>query len=280
MYYLFRLGKIIVVLLPVKLSYLLASFLARIKFFLSKKDRRNLVFNLFPVLKDQAKARECACRITENFGFYLVDFFRFSKIDSYFIRRHVTFYNLDILERLVSQKAKIIILTAHIGNYELGAALMNILGYKLYAVALPHNDRRTNNFFNHQRKLCGVEVIPTGAGIKRCFRVLSENKIFALLGDRNFSGKGKRVQMFGKTCTLPRGAAMFASKTGAYILPSFFIRENTRFYRFIFDAPILPYAGERKKEEDEIIDECAKVLEKYISKYPTQWYMFEKYWMG
>ena len=85
--------------------------------------------------------------------------------------------------------------------------------------------------------------------------------------------------MFDRTCLFPRGAANFSLKTDAYIIPSFLIRKNKYTYSLIFDTPISPYRGNNKKTEEEVIQECAKILEKYIARYPEQWYMFEKYWI-
>ncbi|MCD6229153.1 MAG: lysophospholipid acyltransferase family protein [Candidatus Omnitrophica bacterium] len=279
MYYFFVLGRWVAILLPRKISYLLASIIARVKFFFSKRDRENLIYNLLPILKNKKTAYQYARKIVENFAYYLVDFFRFSKIDSEFIEKYVKLIRIDFLQNLIKENKKIIALTAHLGNYELGGALTSILGYKVYAVALPHKDERTNSFFNHQREVCGVEVTSTGIGIKKCFQALKSRKILALLGDKDFSGKGKKVKMFGKTCILPRGVANFSLKTDAYIIPSFLIRENKYTYSLIFDTPISPYRENKKKTEEEIIQECAKILEKYIARYPEQWYMFEKYWI-
>jgi KDO2-lipid IV(A) lauroyltransferase len=279
MYYLFLLGKFLALILPRNVCYYISFFFAKLKFYFSKRDREVLIFNLLPVVKDEKKAIRCTERVFRNFGYYLVDFFRFSKLDMNFIKKYVKIEGLHFLRDLVLAGKRIIAFTAHLGNYELGAAITSMLGYKVYGVALPHKDTRLNNFFNNQRKLCGVGVIQTGMGIRRCFKCIEENKIVALLGDRDYSCKGKRTKLFGKTCLLPRGTAMLSLRTQAYILPSFLIREGLGYYKLIFDKPISPFNNGLKKTEDQILEECASILEKYIWRYPEQWYIFEKYWI-
>ena len=84
--------------------------------------------------------------------------------------------------------------------------------------------------------------------------------------------------MFGRQAYFPRGAAFFALKTGAYVVPAFLVRENKMFYNLKFEKPI-SYDRESKTAEKDIIQEYIYILEKYLKKYPGQWYMFEKYWL-
>ncbi len=281
MYYLYLLGRKLALLLPRRVGYFLADILALFKFYLSRKDKEILLNNLRPFIPDFRKRLVIVKEIFRNFAFYLVDFFRFAKLNREFIKKYVRVEGLEYLEELLKRGEKIIALTAHLGNYELGGALTSLLGFKIVAVALPHSDPRINNFFNQQRNVCGVEVVQTGMGIKRCFKVLEEGKILALLGDRDFSGKGRKTNMFNKICILPRGPAVFSLKTKSYILPSFLVRENSKklFYRLIFEKPISPYKNGNKKSEEEMIGECARILEKYIRMYPEQWYMFGRFWV-
>jgi len=279
MYYLFLLGRFIALNLPRSAGYTIAKLLARLKFYFSKKDRKILSFNLSPVLKDKRKAKKIVKKIFENFALYLVDFFRFSKIDMNFVKKYVKVKGLNLVKKMFSEEKRIIAFTAHLGNYELGAALTSLLGCKICAVALPHRDKRLTRFFNFQRGIFGIEVVLTGKGIKRCFKALKEGKVVAFVGDRNFSHSGRKVKIFGKDCIIPRGPIFLSLRADAYIVPSFLIRKKEKFYELIFETPISPFKGERKKSEDEIAQECALVLEKYIRKYPEQWYIFERFWL-
>lgn len=280
MYYLYLLGKWLATKVSRRVCYGLAAFVSIIKLICFPKDRRILTQNLIPVVKDKKRAQRVVRQGIKNFSYYLVDFFRFSTLDRHFIEEYVTIEGKSYLDKLVAQGKKVIILSAHLGNYELGSALIALMGYKLCVLALPHEDKRVNEFFNFQRNLCGVEVAQTGMGVKKCFRALQENKIVALMGDRDFFGQGKKVSMFGRTCVVPRGTAVISLHTGACILPVFLVREKKYNYRLFVLKPIFPYEGEEKKTEDMLIKEYIKVLESFIFRFPEQWYMFERYWRG
>ncbi|MBU1121752.1 MAG: lysophospholipid acyltransferase family protein [Candidatus Omnitrophica bacterium] len=284
MYYLFVLGKIVCVTCPRCLCYFFAKVVATVYFYLSKKDRESVKYNIAPLVKAE-ELNFYARKVFINFAYYLVDFFRYSKLDQNFIRKYVKVEGAHFLEESLAKKKGVISLSAHLGNYELGGAVGALLGYPIYAVTLPHKDKRTNDFFNQQRRRVGMGVISTGVRVKQCFSILRQGNMIAFLGDKDFSGNaGVKTEMCSKIANIPRGAFYFAMKTGATIVPTFFVRENKKFYRFIFEKPIWE-SSDRKKSVPEdvqlaaIIKNYVTVVERYLSNYPDQWYMFEKYWV-
>jgi Kdo2-lipid IVA lauroyltransferase/acyltransferase len=277
MYYLFILGKLIALGAPRAVVYQIAKFFALLHYYFSKKDRDAVFYNLKPLVKNQRKRKKAARKVFINFAYYLADFFRYSRLTRKFIKKYVKFQGLDLVDKTIKEKKGAILLTAHLGNYELGGAVMALLGYPLSVVALPHLDLRTNNFFNKQRKRVGIDVIPTGATIKKTIKDLNQGRLLALLGDRDFSHSGRRQKIFSNYAEIPRGAAFFAKKTEAAIIPVFFVRENKYYYRLIFEKEI-PYDKKVDNFEDQILQSYVSVLEKYLKKYPDQWYLFQKYW--
>ncbi|MFO8053268.1 MAG: lysophospholipid acyltransferase family protein [Candidatus Omnitrophota bacterium] len=277
MYYLFILGKMIALSGSRVVSYRVAKFFALFHYCLSKKDRDAVFYNLVPLVPQGKKRKEVAKKVFINFAYYLTDFFCYSRLTRKFIKKYVSFQGLDLVDKMVKEKRGAILLTAHLGNYELGGAVMSLLGYPLSVVALPHLDLRTNNFFNKQRRRVGVDVIPTGIAIKRSLKVLNQGRLLALLGDRDFSHSGRKQKVFSRFAEIPRGASFFAKKTGAAVIPTFFVRENKYNYRLIFEKEI-DYNKEDKNVEEDILKKYVSVLEKYLKKYPDQWYLFQKYW--
>ncbi|MFA5337215.1 MAG: lysophospholipid acyltransferase family protein [Candidatus Omnitrophota bacterium] len=277
MYYFYIIGKAISLFFPRKLAYLLAGCLATCQYYLSKKDRDVVVNNLYPIIADKKKRENCAKKVFINFAYYLVDFFRYSKLNKGFVEKYVRISGLEFLDEAARAKKGIIAVTAHLGNYELAGAVTSLAGYKVNAVALSHKDKRINDFFNKQREMVGVNVIPASIAIKRCFSILRNGQLVAFLGDRVFSGSGVVANMFSRQAILPRGPAFFSVKTQASILPAFFVRENKNFYHLIFEKPI---NTKELKTEESIIKEYSLVLEKYIRMYPDQWYLFQPYWVG
>lgn len=281
MYYLFILGKVFCLIFPRDFCYFIAKILARGRFYCSKKDRDAVIYNLSPMIKDRIEQYRVARDAFVNFAYYLVDFFRYAKLNKVFLEKYVKVSGREYLDEGVSKNNGVVALTGHLGNYEMGGAVTALLGYPIYAVALPHKDKRTDAFFNRQRERTGLKVVPAGAAVKRCFSLLRNGKIVVFLADRNFSGGGVKSKMFSKDVFIPRGAFFFALKTGADITPCFFIREKKKFYRLIFEKSIAYNhdSPDTAGEEARIIKEYICLMEKYVKTYPEQWYMFQKYWI-
>jgi KDO2-lipid IV(A) lauroyltransferase len=277
MYFLFVLGGILVPIIPRSFCYKIAKFLALIRYCFAKKDKEIITYNLYPVIEDKTKIKEYTREVLINFSYYLVDFFRYPKIDRKFIKKYVRVSGLEYISQISSQGEGLIALSGHLGNYELAGVVTSLLGNPVVAVALPHKDKRINKFFDDRRNMFGMEVISTGGAIKGCFSALKQGKALALLADRDFSGGGLKVRMFSRNALVPRGPAFFALKTGVKIVPCFLIRENKKFYHMIFEKPIA--YGDEVIDEESVVKKYIPVLEKYIKKYPTQWYIFEKYWL-
>ena len=289
MYYLYFFGKAIISIFPRNFCYLAARFISIVQYYLSKKDREAVIYNLSPVVKEKDKLKKYAREVFINFAYYLVDFFRYSELNRNFIKKYVRISGWENLEKALGKGRGVIVFTAHLGNYELAGAIIALLGYPLSVVALSHKDKRINKFFDSQRQRAGIKVIPVGvskqagvpkqagAAIRGCFTALKRGDMLALLGDRDFSGQGPKLEMFSRYAYFPRGISFFALKTKAPVIPIFLVRENKKFYHLIFEKAV-SYCPDQQNETA-VIEQCNKVIERYIKKYPEQWYMFQKYWL-
>ena len=291
-YYLYRFARFLVNRLSLVTSYKLGVILSDIQYVCSFRDRRAVRNNLRRILLAcpggmppgvdlSAMARE----VFRNFGKYLVEFLRMDgMVNQDFIARRVKIENIDRITRALEKGKGAIIMTAHIGNWELGAVLLNMLGYPLMAVTLPHKERPVNDLFNHQREVHGITVVATHNAIRKCMEQLKSNKIIAIVGDRDFTVKGgELIDFLGSKALIPKGAAIFSKKTGAPIIPTFLIREPDGTFRLSILEPMFPpkEADEEGVPEEEAIRRIMRrylaVIEDQIRRYPTQWLLFREF---
>jgi len=202
-YSLYRIGQALALALPIRRAYALAVLFSDLHYLFAWHDRRVTLDNLKAVFpeKNNAEIRRIRKAIFRNFAKYLVDFFRSSEIDRFYIEKNVRIENIRYVEYGLSRGKGVITLTAHLGNWELGGVAIALSGYPFAAVALPHKDRRVNSFFNSQRQVKGVKVIPVGKAVRNCLDVLNQNSVLALLGDRSFNEKGIEVDVFRQADT-------------------------------------------------------------------------------
>ncbi len=282
-YYLYRFARFLVNRLSLAISYKLGVVLSDIQYICSFRDRRSVRRNLEKILPAGMPLSGPTREVFRNFGRYLVEFLRMDgMVDKDFIARQVSIENIDRIDRALEKGKGAIIMTAHIGNWELGAVLLNMLGYQLMAVALPHKERPVNDLFNHQREIHGITVVATHNAIRKGMEQLKNNQIIAIVGDRDFTAKGgELIDFLGTKALIPKGAAIFSKKTGAPIIPTFLIREADNKFRLSICEPLFPGAEEEGVPEEEAVRKIMRrylaVIEGQIRRYPTQWLLFREF---
>lgn len=295
-YFFYKLGEFIALNLPIKVSYLIAVLISDLRYIFAYEDRKNVTANLkaiFPDKSDQ-EIRSIRIRTFRNFAKYLVDFFRFPNLDISYIKNNVTLQNENYLKEAIASGRGVIVITAHLGNWELGGATMGILGYSLWVVALTHKNKNVNDFFDSHRRKTNVKIIPLGKAVRECLAVLKNKEAVALVCDRDFSGRGPVMDFFGRPTILPEGPAAFALGAGAVILPTFMLRNSNDTFTLKFEKPletIIPEAKNhdphnhfhfRRVKEDRLkslMREYMLIVEDYIRKFPDQWFVFRKFWV-
>jgi KDO2-lipid IV(A) lauroyltransferase len=281
-YYIYRIGKFIALTLPLKLVYALAVFLADLHYFFAFRDRRFVNENLrviFPK-KSIQEIRKLSRLVFRNFAKYLGDFFRFEKLDLKYIEKKIKLENLHNFDSALAKGKGVVVLTAHLGNWELGGVVLALLGYPFWAVALPHKNKKVNAFFDAQRNSKGVKVIAMGKAVRSCISEIRNNHMVALVGDRDFTDKGIVIDLFGLPTHFPEGPAALSLLTGAPIVPGFMLRNADDSFTLSIEKPIeFKPTGDKAKDLKSLVTLCKNIFEDYIRKYPEQWYVFRKFWI-
>jgi len=280
-YLLYLMGYFIANNVSVRTGYRIACFIADTHFLISTRDRRAIINNLKTVFCDKTDRENTAIarQVFRNFAKYLVDFFRFSRIDQRFIRDRVKIVGIENMKSALAKGKGVILLSAHIGNWELGGIMVAKIGFPVSAVVMSHQNKKVNDFFTRQRAVGPLKPIFIGPSLRKCFTVLKKKEALALLGDRDFSTSGMKVKFFNKEPYLPHGPASISQATGSAIVPCFMIRMPDDSFTLSFGKPLYPQS--KKRDPDSIrnvIESYIASIEEYIKKYPSQWYMFREVW--
>lgn len=282
MYGLYQAGYYIARSLPRKVCYAVAVMAAYIYGFFSKTDRDNIKANLLIVTDGKISSRDLkkhSYALFANFAKYLVDFFKFGRFTREEALRRVEFRGVELIDKYLSRGRGLILLSLHLGNWELAGAVLSAMGYPINAIALEHADKKVNDFFVGQRALNDVKVIPLGIQVKKCFQVLKRNEVLGIVGDKDYTSNGECVEFFGRKTFIPKGPAFFALRTGAPILVTALTRRQDDNFVMLFEEPeeFIP-SGDIKHDLKALMSTYLKVMEKLIRTYPDQWYAFRRVW--
>ncbi len=270
--------------------YKLAEIISDAQYFFSWKDRQAVKNNLKEILPPEANLAYYTREVFRNFGRYLVEFFQMDRIvDLAYIKKNIKIENFERIQHVLDKGKGGIVISAHFGNWELGAGVLSVLGHPSAVVALPHKEKFVNDLFNRQRVSKGVSVIPVQKATRQCLEVLRENKLVSIVADRDFNLRGEEMDFLGRKAILPRGAALFSWKTGAPIIPIFLRRNGKagmsdfKAFTFSIGQPIFP--SDFLKESDggkaviNIMKKYIKVIEIKIRENPSQWLIFREFWV-
>jgi len=280
---LYQIGWGLAAILPRPFLYWLARRIGEIFYLRSPKDRRAVRANLEAICVGEAVSEGQVRAVFQNFGMYLADFFRFGPATERLMKRWVVIEGEERLAAVLAGGRGVIGITAHLGNYELAGAVYAHRGVLLHAAVLNHMNQRVDRFFVRQRARMGVVSLPVERNrfrefLQAALRALKNNQMVAIVADRDYFGGGLDVNFFGKSVRMPRGPAALSVRAGAPILPTFLIREGSRF-RFLILPPLAPRPGlEREEAVRELTARCADVIAEQIRAHPTQWYVFHEFW--
>jgi len=278
-YLLYELGGALSLVARVSISYAIASGLADLNFALNTRSRRAVMANLRHVLGPSATEVEVtrvAKRTFRNFALSIADFLRFPVISRKSLVKMAGEDGMAIIQGELRLGRGVILLGAHIGNWEVGGAMLARKGLLLSVVALPHRNKLIDRFFVKRRRHKGMKIVPSARATSQLLAALRRNECIAILGDRNVLGRGIRREFFGSPAVVPYGHVTLSLRTGASIVPTFAIREKGARFRLCVEEPIRPGKGTGAFED--AVSRSLKAMEKYVRQYPDQWSAFEPIW--
>jgi KDO2-lipid IV(A) lauroyltransferase len=268
---------------PRHFAYWLSLRISDLYYFLDRRGREAVMDNLRHVYAfrgSQVSVRELKLSVRlafQCFGKYLVDFFRFSRLTEEDIRRLVVVEHSEYIEQARALGKGVVMVTAHLGNWELGGAVLASMGYPINAVVLKQPSAKLNEFFQKHRRQRGMNIVPLGRAAGVMIQALHRNELVAVLADRDYSMRNDFVSFCGMPACLPRGPAWVADKTGAPVVPGFMLRQADDTFVMRLYPPIIPGAEMNQEAIQKRICEC---LEHAVCGNPSQWFMFEKVWNG
>ncbi len=180
-----------------------------------------------------------------------------------------------------------ILLTAHVGNFELGGLFLRDLGVSSAVAYVPDPSPVIERHRAEARAALLMEGIPVTSSpfaFVPLLRALREGRFVAMQGDRDISGTGRTLPFLGRTGSFPVGPFRLAAVSGAPVLPVFILMERDGRYRSIVEPPIrLALSAESRTEpsEEDLLGAMTRwvsILERLIRAWPAQWYLFTRFW--
>jgi lauroyl/myristoyl acyltransferase len=254
-------------------------------FLLWGSGRRGVMRNLSAILPGSSAIANLGrtYRVFWNFAWTIADNVRFKEQR---VGPDWEFEGFEHFEELQSREGGAIILTAHMGNYDLGAHLFaEISKRNIVMVRAPETDPQTRRYEEAatERTVTGSLKIDFSTRASELaldlLEALQRGEIIAIQGDRVTEGiSALPATLFGKATEVPAGPFALSMTARVPIFPLFIIRLGRRRYRLVVSKPFeVIRTRDREEAFHRATVEWTRELESVVRSAWYQWFAFEPY---
>jgi lauroyl/myristoyl acyltransferase len=135
-------------------------------------------------------------------------------------------------------------------------------------------------WFAAQREAMGIHPIPAAHGaIREVLTALAAGHVVCLVADRDLSGDGIEVELFGERTTLPAGPALAAVRADVELLPvAVYARRRGRYLGVVRPPVDRSRRGTLRDDLARITQDLAHELERLVRVAPEQWHLLQPNW--
>lgn len=188
------------------------------------------------------------------------------------------------LLKLVNSGKGIILITAHVGNWQSALAKLDFLPVKVHALMQYDQQAAAKHFFDLGKKKRTFEIInadtPFG-GMIEATAALQRGEVVTIMGDRFVKGTSSTVNFLGAPAQLPNGAYTLAACVKSPVVIFLAAKTSRKTFQLKVWDVFYPQFQTRDKRQETLDDCCQKFadcLDKYIKVFPYQWYNFFDFW--
>ncbi len=245
-------------------------------------QRLQLRRNLRRVLPDadEAELDRLVVAGFRSYARYFVEAFRAADITPAQVEARTTTDGFAHLDAALERGRGVVVLLAHHGSWDMAARWAESHGgYHLAVVAEIVKPPALFEKFVALREAVGLEVVPLRRGDdvkERLAEVLAANHLVGLLSDRDLTGKGPIVDLFGAATRVPRGPIELVRRTGAALVPITMLQRPGR--RWHLQA--LPEIDVASGTMEEAGAALAGGIEDLVRTDPAQWHALSPVWLA
>jgi lauroyl/myristoyl acyltransferase len=281
-YHLYRLAGTLVPRIPPAIGYPLFSLMGGLAHRFNGNARANVRDNIRHVLgpdAPQAQVNQLA-RATFNYVAYnYYDLFRLPTLSPAQVGAIVHVEGWENVEAALCLGKGVVMTSAHFGNIEVVLYAMLMRGVAITIPAEKVEPPALYEYLAALRMSKGLKLIPLDGPMLELFRTLRRGGVAGVAGDRDVTGHGMTVELFGAPARLPDGHVRLAMRTGAPLILGF----SRRLSHDSYHARFWPHFSipEEGSEEERLAAGMAYVvrgLEEAIGAHPEQWAVTVPIW--
>jgi len=228
--------------------------------------------------KDAAELRRMVRRVFIQLGRNLADVLRLPLVRKDNLDSLVSVRGLERLDKAMARGRGLIVITGHLGCWELLAAFFSLRGYPVSVVGRRVYDSRVDSIVRSFRSGKDINLVPDG-NIQEALKCLRSGRALGLLIDERANDSGIPVDFFEGRSRVTRGPAVLSMRASAPVIPLGIHRgDRGKHIIEIGEAMYFERSEDPKSDVPSYARMCSKAVEAFIRKYPMEWvWMHDKF---
>ncbi|HEY5055465.1 MAG TPA: lysophospholipid acyltransferase family protein [Acidobacteriaceae bacterium] len=259
------------------------AMVARIAWLAVPRLRQVGLRNLSLAFPDKSAAeRERILRLEyRNLGWQLAEFAKMSSYSRESTSRFIRYEGLDNYLAARNRGNGVLVLTGHLGAWELSSYYHSLAGYPMGMVIRRLDNPLVDRMVNRIRCRHGNRVLHKDDFARGLIGAMRSGETVGILMDTNMTPpQGVFVPFFGTLACTASGLARVALKTGAAVIPGFLIWEESeqKYVLHFLPEVALVSTGDSEADAIENTARLTAVLEDVIRRHPDQWLWMHRRW--
>ena len=189
------------------------------------------------------------------------------------------FDGLEILNKLLADKKGGVLISAHIGNFEIAEYFFSEIDvdFQINLVTSDLEHSAIKNYLNKISKVSKIKLIIIKDDLSHIFEInaaLARNELVCFTGDRYFEGvKSLKAELLGEEANFPAGPFLIASRLKVPVVFVYVMKEpNFHYHLYTREAQV------SHRDEKGLLKAYIDNLELMLKKYPLQWFNYFDFW--
>jgi KDO2-lipid IV(A) lauroyltransferase len=283
LYLLVRIIVCIVQMFPLTAALSFADSLGWLVYKINRRHRRVADENLrhaFPEMDEEARDRVVRACYRHLFRLVMEILFLPRLMRPTKLHQIVDIRDIPDLADLFTNGRPLILVTGHVGNWELASYILGLIGLRSYAIARRLDNPYLNGFLEKLRSGTGQTILDKNSDYERIKEVLAQGQILGILVDQDAGQKGLFVPFFGRPASTFKAPALLALEYNApmVVIAAVRIGEPLR-YQSVVEEVIFPEEYQDNPDAvKRITERYSAALERIIRRHPEQYFWLHRRW--
>ena len=172
-----------------------------------------------------------------------------------------------------------LLITGHLGNWELGGSYIAARGVPVDAIARHMSNRVFERYLTRVRERFGVAVVFDDVAVRHIPRSIRSNRVVGMLADQGVAGLASTyVPFFTRLAKTPRGPAVFALRLQVPVLFVVPVRLPSGKYRLVVERIDVKDSGDREADVIALVAQYTARMEYWVTQFPGQYFWQHRRW--